>query len=284
MTNGFNDYIKQLEELEKAENITSLKAMLSLHQDSFSFFPAVYDAINRIITSGLVTQETIKEIKELLPVISDTQRSYNQLSGCQHSEVFASSIRDLLQRKRMVLLRDLPQYNKDLMDLYEKNNRQLENDATARAAEKRRKEAEERAKKEALEADRRKKEAEEKAKREAYLKEIQALEQKYMQGQSMSVKDKLYLVRNTTNRDVINKLKKSKSISVLEELLKNASISEFERTEISRSIGTIIANQNKKDNEGCSGGCLSSIAIIFGSMIGGGAIIFGVVAMVISVF
>ena len=166
MGNDFNDYVRQLQELENAENIASLKALREMNEGVLSFFPLIWESINKLISSNSVPLDIIDEIKKHLTSLSNCKRYVNTLSSSEKSKFYANNIAALLYQRYTLTIYEAASYERELSDMISKNEMKIKEEKDAEAAQRRaREEAERRAKREREEAERRAKiEAELKAK------------------------------------------------------------------------------------------------------------------------
>ena len=125
MQNNFDDYIKQLQNLESSENIASLKSLRDMHSVVLLHFPAIMEGVNNLIASGSVPEGIINDIKEKIPVLSRCRKLHDELSASEKSHLYSSSIERLLQQKETVTLLEVEQYQSDLADLLQKNDIQI---------------------------------------------------------------------------------------------------------------------------------------------------------------
>ena len=73
---NFEDYLKQLQNLENSETTATLKAIRDINLATLSFFPEILGGIEKLIESGTAPQDVIEDIKRVLPVLSRSRSSY----------------------------------------------------------------------------------------------------------------------------------------------------------------------------------------------------------------
>ena len=249
MNRDFDAYIKGLQEIENYEHTATLRAMCEMNNDALSFFPAIITGIDKIIKSGSVPPDFTKGIEEKLPILLSCKQNYDKLSSAKRSNLYASSIKDLLSRRNTISIVEVESYEQELLALLEKNKAQIKVESVP-----------------------------------VVNPEVVALEQKFMRGENITQKERVLLAEMSANKDVIRKLKKTKSISIMEALQKNKLISDSERAYCKNRIKDI-KNQREAQQEGGGGclGCIFSVAMIFGTAAGGCLGLFHVATLIISV-
>lgn len=125
MQNSFYDYIKQLQDFENLENINSLNAIKDLNEGVFKYFPAIWDTINRMIMSNMVSLDVIQDIKDKIPVLSNCKKYHTRLLSCERSSSCSDKISSLLSFKDTLTFGELSSYEADLLELIEQNELKL---------------------------------------------------------------------------------------------------------------------------------------------------------------
>ena len=205
MVNNFDDYIKQLETLENLENVTSLKTILDMHFNVLSFFPVIQDSLERVIKSGAVPSDIIEDIKSLMPVISRCKSSHEELAETEKSELYASKISRLLDKKNYVAIHEIIQYNEELSNMIDDNTKQLNKEASIKENEK----AE--ALRRTLEEIERRRQAEvarQALQNSAKEKRILHVEREFLLSNgNISVEDACFLAENSKNRVILGRVR-----------------------------------------------------------------------------
>lgn len=252
MQNSFEDYIKQLQELESAENVVTMKALRDMNENSLKFFPVIWKSINQMIDTNSVTFDVVQDIKEHLPVLSKCKRNYDELSKVQRSKYHSTKITKLLSLKNSLTIQEAKSYESELEEMLRMNEAKLLEEKT-------------------------KKIEKEVEPTPVIDPEVLKYEPIYLSGTDIPIAKRLLLAKESANKEVIRKLKRSKSISILETLLQNKYLKEKERVFIKNRIENV-KNQPKptrppKKEGGCLG-CLASITIFLGTIVGGGVFCF----------
>ena len=125
MKNSFEDYIKQLQELENAENVASLKAICEMNEGVLSFFPSIWESINNLIFSNSVPLDVIDEIKKHLTSLSHCKRYINTLSSSEKSKFFANNIDALLYQRHALTISESDSYERELLEMVHQNEIKL---------------------------------------------------------------------------------------------------------------------------------------------------------------
>ena len=125
MADGFNDYIRQLHELENAENVASLKAIREMNEGILSFFPSIWGSINNLISSKSVPLDVIDEIKSNLTSLSQCKKYINMLSSSEKSKFYANNIAALLNQRLTLSLSESVSYERELLEMVHHNETKL---------------------------------------------------------------------------------------------------------------------------------------------------------------
>ena len=125
MANEFDEYINQLRQLEITELKTKLKSLQELHKPVISFFSAISDGIDRLLSSDSISAEVISDIHAKLPDLATCKSSYEKLSSSKVSRLDADDIKQLLARKHSITLHDVASYDKEITILLKNNEAQL---------------------------------------------------------------------------------------------------------------------------------------------------------------
>lgn len=126
MVNDFESYIKQLQDLENAENVAQLKAIREMNENVLSFFPLIWESINKLISSRSISQDTINEIKKSISYLSTCRIIYWELSSCERSQLYSQGIISLLAQKDMIGIIDAEVYERKLQEILDKNAIEVE--------------------------------------------------------------------------------------------------------------------------------------------------------------
>lgn len=238
MEDQFNNYIHQLQDLENAENVASLKAFRDMNVAILSFYPIIIGNIDRVIRLGSVSFDTIQEIKEKVGILIECKKEYEKLLSSRKSKMYALDIQYLLERINEITLHEVSSYKEEISAALYKNEKQLIKESEHPVP-----------------------------KIDPIQQEIARLEKLMFNTTTSIPQNKLLLIaEHSTNPHAIARLMYSNSISILESLLKNENVKDTDKSIIRRRIKEII--NSKKEYLKETSGCLGSLAsfIFLGSI------------------
>lgn len=79
MATSFEEYIRQLRELEQSDNKAALHSFISLNEPVLSYFKGIWEPLQSILQSSNVDTGIIKELKPILVHLSEIKDAYNSL-------------------------------------------------------------------------------------------------------------------------------------------------------------------------------------------------------------
>lgn len=171
MADGFNEYIKQLQEIEDAENVASLKAIRVMNEEVLSFFPSIWESINNLIISNSVPLDVIDEIKKHLTSLSHCKMQINTLSSSKKSQFYSDKISALLNQRLALTIYEAELYERELFEMVRLNEVKLVEERDF--AEAKRREKEEAEQREKIEAELKAKNAKKKQPKQSIFISIQ---------------------------------------------------------------------------------------------------------------
>lgn len=86
MSNDFDSYLKQLQELEQSDNRAALYSFCSLNEPILSYFKSIWGPLQTILSSSHVDTSIINELKPILPQLSEVKEKYESLKSHTSNE------------------------------------------------------------------------------------------------------------------------------------------------------------------------------------------------------